>query len=145
MTDKINYLYFHISLETGDVVYVGTGSGGRAWASSKTHRRNAAHRNWLASMDEQGLTPDQYVSIEYKNFNRALVLKKEQECIAELSPVFNYTGKWDWCLSLSDDQITLSKLLREEGMGYKAIAKEVGSSAMTVFRLLNNKTKGYND
>lgn len=144
MTDEVlHYLYYHVDPDTREVLYVGTGSKERAWLSRQHNRNNPAHFSWLAELEKQGFTPDAWVEIYFSSFDREEVLALERQRISEIKPMFNYTEKWTWCLSLTDAQVEKAKELRSTGYTYKAIAKEIDSSTMTVYRLLTGQTKGY--
>ena len=138
------YVYFHVDPETGDIVYVGSGTKERAWTTRESNRNNVDHHNWLLQKETEGYTPDDYVQIVFKARSKREVLDKESTFIEDLKPVFNKTlSKWWWCLALSEDQLAQAKELRDKGISYKNIAKEVGTSTMTIYRALNGETKGY--
>lgn len=46
-------------------------------------------------------------------------------------------------LTLNDTQISSARQLREDGKSYADVAEEIGTSTMTIYRALNNQTKGY--
>jgi hypothetical protein len=145
MDNTLHYVYFHVSPLSGKVMYVGTGSHERAWVSRDCHRHNADHVKWMQELEEKGYTPDAWVVIKSSSFDRQKILELEREYIETLAPKFNYTNNWSWCMSLTEDQVVLAKQLRSDGLSYKAIAKEIESSTMTVYRLLTGQTKGYNE
>ena len=154
MTDKylptayqqVYYVYFHTDPDTQEVMYIGFGTGERAWIGRCNNRNNSEHVEWLASQQAKLRTPDEYVSIEFKSFDKNEALAKERELIEDLAPKFNYTGKWEWCMVLNEEQLKSARYLRDEtGLSYKAIATEIGVSTMTIYRALNGQTKGYNE
>lgn len=142
---SLYYVYLHRSPDTKEIVYIGFGTKERAWNCRKTHRRNNEHLDWLAYYDSKGYTMDEIVEISFKSRDREAALEMERKLIDTYRPKFNYTEAWSWCMSLTPEQIVLARSLREDGLSYSNIATEIGSSAMTVYRLLNGQTKGYND
>ena len=141
---QVFYVYFHVDPDSGEIVYVGSGTKERAWTARASNRHNEAHLTWLQRMETRGFTPDQYVSVVYRNSDKRAVLDKERELIEELKPEFNQTlNKWWWCLTLSEEQLKEARELRDEGMSYKKIGEVIGTSTMTVWRALNGETKGY--
>ena len=46
-------------------------------------------------------------------------------------------------LSLNDEQIHVAKQMRKDGWSYKSISEKISSSTMTVYKLLNGRTKNY--
>jgi len=53
------YWYKHIDPDTQELVYVGHGSGGRAWQCGSTHSplRSKEHLKWADDLLERGVTP----------------------------------------------------------------------------------------
>src|ERR1700683_3381956 len=56
-----DYVYLHFHPQRPDeIVYVGRGSGGRAWSSDG---RSTAHQLWMMEWQGLGYSPDQFVRI----------------------------------------------------------------------------------
>jgi hypothetical protein len=62
--DNINYVYLHKEPTTGEVVYVGKGSGGRAWDTTRNKQAmNPEHYTWMQSLMSQGYIPTDWAVI----------------------------------------------------------------------------------
>ncbi len=57
------YVYAHIEPISGETMYVGMGSGGRAFVCSPTSHGNVEHRNWITGLLNDGFTPEQWVKV----------------------------------------------------------------------------------
>lgn len=143
---SIHYVYLHTDPRSKEVMYVGSGTKERAWVYSATTRNNPDHLAWCIELQHLGYTPDEWVSIELRTRDKEQVLAWERKLIVDLDPDFNRTNRrWDWCLTLSEEQLAAARKYRAEGYSYKIIAREVGTSTMTIYRALNGRTKGYNE
>lgn len=140
---QVFYVYFHVDPATDEVVYVGSGTKERAWTIRESNRSNEQHLDWLLKLETEGRTPDEHVHIAHKFRTKREALDKEAELIEELNPRFNRTLDRSWALVLSVAQVEDAKSLRDMGFSYKKIADKIGTSTMTVYRLLNGETKGY--
>ena len=76
------YVYKHIS--GGEIVYVGMGSGNRAWNSS---RENPAHNDWMKKYLIWRDGSHNMELVYYADKKEALALEKE--LISKLRPLFN--------------------------------------------------------
>jgi hypothetical protein len=70
---RSHYVYAHFHPVTKQVVYVGQGTGARAWVCDRTQwRRNSgetvgkAHAAWIENLLTAGYTPADFVHIERK-------------------------------------------------------------------------------
>lgn len=138
--DAYHYVYRHKDPDTGAIRYVGKGSGGRAWVTERVGQPKLTEqlKEWLI----QGYVPSEWVEIVAQRLTREEAFEMEKELIERYEPDLNCT-QWDWSLTLTTEQIACAKALRAEGMSYEKVAKEIGTSTMTVYRLINNVTKGY--
>lgn len=132
------YVYQHIDPYTNKVVYVGHGSGGRAWQCGSSHSplRSKDHCEWADKLLSKGLTPDDWVEIVYKGRTKSEARELERALIRELKPIYNKDIR-SKCLKLTPEIYRQSLKMREEGMSYNQIGKEVGLSTMVIHRALN--------
>lgn len=132
------YVYFHIDPISKEIVYVGEGSGGRAWQCSKTNRHDKDHYGWICNLLESGFTPQDFVVVIQKNMTLADARKCETEYIKRIAPKFNAWGEV-YRGSLTPEQIKQCKDLKERGLTYSEIAAQIGKSNMTVWRAINQE------
>lgn len=138
---SIYYVYHHEHPDTGEVVYVGKGSRGRAWHCAESNSRGASHAVWMNGLIADGFTPDAWVVLLETGLTEADAYAKEALLIDNHLPIFN--SKHDAACKLTQDNLSQIKLLRENGNTYKGIGEIVGFSTMTIYRALNGKTKNY--
>ena len=86
------YVYKHIDPETNDVVYVGKGSGGRAWDVTRCRSQNKDHQEWMQSLCAKGYTPDEWVEICYKGLTEEEALRIEKDFLSKSLTAFNRQG-----------------------------------------------------
>ena len=128
--------YVYAFMDEGVAVYVGFGSGGRAWS---THRQGQPElQEWI---DEQlcwNLLPNKYVEIVDMALTREEALELEATVIKEMSPKFNKLH--------NDEHTPISKFnhllpkavgLRQSGKSFSEIGEHIGVSTMTAWRMLN--------
>lgn len=80
------YVYDHFDPVSGEVVYIGLGTMGRAWDAST---RTATHKEWCIRLSERGYTPDQYVRLRVRGLRRLAALQLERRAIEAAKPRFN--------------------------------------------------------
>lgn len=144
--DLFHYVYEHVDPRTGELLYVGHGSRGRAWThgSDKTVLRSQEHLAHLESMTQDGFVASEWVNILIQGISKSDACLKEQELIRQLKPLYNKPqGKK--ALKLTPEQYTLCLQMRQDGLFYYQIADEMGVSTMTIYRALNNQTKNIGD
>jgi predicted DNA-binding protein (UPF0251 family) len=145
-SEPIYYVYKHTDPRTQELIYIGHGARGRAWThgSKLTALRSQEHLAHLEDMVYSGYNPCDWVALIYKGLTKEAACKQEQEFIRSLKPRYNLPqGKQ--LLKLTPEQFELCKVMREEGLFYHDIAKEVGVSTMTIYRALNGQTKNIGD
>jgi len=76
-TDYV-YEHFHPQ-QTSQVVYVGRGSGSRAWSSEG---RSQGHMVWMREWQCLGYSPDQYVRIVFRKLTPQQAIEKEKQLLA---------------------------------------------------------------
>jgi len=99
-----NYVYGH--REGSVIVYIGSGTGGRAWACKGTDRRNEEHKLWIETqiLDRAG-----FVDILYSRVSKEEASTIERKMIEELQPKFNYEFTEAWAKEKSEQGHTMAK------------------------------------
>ncbi len=135
------YWYKHVDPDTQEVVYVGHGSGGRAWQCGSSHSplRSKEHCKWADDLLERGITPDEWVEIGDRGISKEEAKETELQLIHELKPKFNMSIRYP-LLKFTPELYDKAVGLRNAGYTYQAIAKALGLSAMVVHRGLNKKS-----
>jgi hypothetical protein len=150
-TNYQRYTYIHRDPITNIVRYVGAGSKGRAWACGwsskggpKRGNRTKDHQKWLDSLFDMGYTMGDIVEIIQQGLTKVEAHILEQKLFKQYNSVnlFNIFSKPS-LLKLEEKEIKSAQKLREQGKSYKDISCNIGVSTMTIYRALNNKTKGY--
>lgn len=138
----IYYVYTHTDPRNDEVIYIGHGCRGRAWihGSKRNCLRSQDHLDHLESMIQDGFVPSDWVDIVCQGMTKKDAAKAEQVMIRDLNPTYNKPQGLH-LIKLDKESLSLCKVLRERGMYYHDIAKEVGVSTMTVYRALNGQTK----
>ena len=91
---KAHYVYTHVDPDTDEIVYVGKGTNGRAWAfgSPSVGRRtirSKEHTEWYHEKEARGLHPGDLVNIvKVFSYSRE-ALAYEKELIGHYDPIFN--------------------------------------------------------
>ncbi len=142
------YLYLHVDPKTQSVVYIGKGTGGRAWDCAYTSRGNKQHQAWMVSLLEQGYTPADFVAVLEQNLNEIEAQTRERELIEQHlksgSPLFNLMQRGQTKQTkLSLEALKQARLLREQGLSYKKIGDQLSVGAMLIYDALNGRTKAY--
>lgn len=72
-----DYVYLHFHPQRPDeIVYVGRGSGGRAWSSDG---RSTAHQLWMMEWQGLGYSPDQFVKIAARGLTPEQAERRERQ------------------------------------------------------------------
>ena len=150
-SECIHYVYHHMDPVTKELVYIGHGCKSRAWimgtsiaSVGKYGHRKEPHQEWLERLTNEGFTPADWVVILFQNLTKSKACQLEQDLIRRHTPRFNSPlGKKQLILSAED--VTFAKDLREEGMSYYNVAKELGVSTMCLWRAINGKNKNANE
>jgi len=101
MIKELYYLYQHVDPDSGEIVYVGIGTGSRAWAtgtSSGSHR-GEEHSAWINELYKTGYTMGDISKIVITLLSKIEALSIEDEYIKKLKPRFNKLGNPDLFLN----------------------------------------------
>lgn len=130
------YVYTHRKPETNEVLYVGRGSGGRAWQTGASHRCNPAHQDWLkAMMYQENITMANIVVIEASNLYFEDSVQIEKDLIEEFNPIFN--RKMGVPFKLSEEDIKEARRVKDtQNITYSELAEKYNVSTMTMWRAL---------
>lgn len=136
------YVYLHRDPETHEVRYVGAGSGGRAWTCDS--HRSPEHRRWLTLQFNFGYTMGDIVEVVAQGLCTSDARAMEIELVQEQDPAHLFNIQTiPSLLALSEDNFRLAQKFHAEGVSYAKIGVTLGVSTMTVYRALNNQTRGY--
>ena len=141
----IYYVYTHCDPRTFEIRYVGMGQGQRAWMmrpskdSVRYGHRKEEHYLWFKGLESEGYTLSDIVSIinhgHYKK--EALLIERKLINSVGYDNLFNTDCKAK-NYAKNKDKILLAKKLRNQGLYYSQICKEMGEkSHMTVWRYVN--------
>lgn len=135
------YVYKHTDPRTGELVYIGQGSGGRAWQCGSSHSpvRSEEHKDWGDALGLEGFTSDQWVEIIKRGLSKEAAIIKERTLIRELRPRFNKIQGLK-LLKMNKEILDKAFELRQLGLSYQSIAAEVGLAPMTVHRAMAGKS-----
>ena len=81
-TENKYYVYFH--MKEGQIVYIGKGSGGRAWNTART---NDYHSEWL---EESILNNTNFVHMAATRLGEKEAYDLESSLIAQHKPIYNH-------------------------------------------------------
>jgi hypothetical protein len=116
------YVYQHKDLETGELVYVGHGTNGRAWDCSGKSR-DKPHKEWMLN---QYLISPFFVDILFITSDKAECLKYEKELIYKYKPRFNnlLNGSRNPSAKLNEEQVLEIINLLHQGLSAKEVASQ---------------------
>ena len=144
--DPVHYVYLHRNPTTNEILYVGSGRNERAYRSTTTGNstvyghRDREHAFVLRELQLKGFLPEDWVEILYKGLTKSEACVLEQKITRKLNPKFNKPAGLKQ-LKITPAMLNTAKELRDKGMFYHDIARELGLSTMTIHRALNGKTK----
>ena len=146
MTNKYElprYVYMHTDIDTGETLYVGVGTGERAW-EWRSNKRSKEHNELLRGYLEKGYVPSDWASIVESNLNSKEAVELETKLIQQYLPVYNkcknpeyVSDKWKF-----SEVHEFAKSLREMGYSYPNIAFLLGgnptkTNTMSAWRMCN--------
>jgi hypothetical protein len=131
--NNLNYVYSHIDPLTGEIMYIGMGTGGRAWASGSSSGtyRDPEHATWLEELFNMGYTMGDISKVLHKQKSRNDAYKIEHELILALKPIFNKIGNPDrnYTRKFTEQQALTAVALHESGVKLCDIPRELGISS----------------
>lgn len=140
--DSYQYVYKHIDPRNDECVYVGRGSGQRAWMmrnsgiGARYGHRSSEHYAWFRELEVLGYHLGQIVSILKHQLSPEEVKYWEKILIEDCRPRFNKMHNPDY--SFRDvELVARCKALRVEGLTYEQIGKQLGVATMTAYRNIN--------
>ncbi len=101
------YVYVHRDIgDTYQIVYIGKGTGGRAWDVSRSRGNNKDHQEWMQGLMEEGKIPSDWVQVVMSNLSEKEAFEKEKALLHTYGqPKFNRTcGERNHRAKLTDDQ-----------------------------------------
>jgi len=138
MIKELYYIYQHVDPDTGEIVYVGMGTGSRAWATgtSSSSMRGPMHSAWLTELYHQGYTMGDVAKVTNTLLTRQQAIQIENALIKELKPKYNIQGNPDVFINkkFTETQASEALIAHLNGTPYHAIPLlfELTSSNMSV-------------
>lgn len=139
---SIYYVYEHVDPRSGEIVYIGMGSGGRAWDVSRDRNHHKNHLSWMKELMFDGYIPSDWVNILAKNLDQISAREKE---VNEIHNHGNRTrfnrqsGERQHQAKLTDKQALEVFTLKTQGFTHKEIAKKFGVSRPAISMILSGK------
>lgn len=132
------YIYLHNDPETNENVYIGHGNNSRAWLIGPTFR-SEEHQKWLENLLNTGYDLSEIVTIGHKGLTKQQAREHELYLIHKWKPRFNKSIRYSG-LKFTPEKYDKAKILREQGLSYNKIAKELELAPMTVHRGMSGKS-----
>lgn len=135
------YVYYHVEPSSREIVYIGKGTGGRAWDVTRSRGEHKEHQEWMMSLMDEGFVPSDWVVIFKKGLSEKEAFKEERELLNETGPVkFNrQAGEKQHQAKMSNEQALEAFELREKGLTHAEIANLYGVSRSAISMLLSGK------
>lgn len=139
-----HYIYQHVDPVTKEIVYVGSGSGQRAWMMRNSGglgprygHRSPEHYKWFRALEHSGYTLLDIVVILEKQLNKEEATKKERKLVLTIKPRYNRQKGPN---SMVDPtRVKEAVQLRELGLSYSQIAAKLNIAPMTAWRNVNER------
>ena len=142
MDNYQQYIYRHIDGE--EVVYIGVGTGARAFYSLQMGHRSKEHSDWMEDKYNQGIIPVEFIAT---GLTKEEAKETEKELIAKHRPRFNKQHNPDHSFSRWPKEIvSFAKDLRAMGYSYTKISYMLGAESlvsrrntkqMSIWRMIN--------
>lgn len=99
------YVYVHRDLDD-NIVYVGKGTGGRAWDVTRCRGQHKEHQEWMQKQMERGFIPSDWTDVLYKGLTEKDAYTKEKEILHRIGgTIFNrQSGERNYQAKLTDEQ-----------------------------------------
>lgn len=137
------YVYLHVDPITGETVYVGKGTLGRAWDVTRVRKKHHhEHCSWMLSLSEQGYLPTDWVHILERNLTEDEAFSKEKEYLHNNGKLkFNrQSGEDNYQAKLTDSQAReIYKLANFDKLKHKEIADKYKVSRTCVSMIASGK------
>ncbi len=129
---QLYYVYIHACPVTGEVLYIGHGTGARAWNYREYSSRSSEHESVLSKLFAEGFLPTDWVIIHEKGLSKADAIEIEQRLIKGSSPRFNKAHKPMYQVNrkvskTGKEICKFAHMLHEMGYGYQRIAFLMGA------------------
>jgi hypothetical protein len=130
---SLYYVYIHQCPVTGHILYIGHGTGARAWNYREYSSRSVEHEAYLTKLFSDGFLPTDWVTIYAKGMSKPLAIQLEFDLIKLHNPKFNKTHKPSYKASnkISKTGVDICRfayMLHNMGYGYRRIAFLMGAS-----------------
>lgn len=132
------YVYTHHDPVTHELMYIGKGSGGRAWDVSRNRSENPLHQKWMLCLLENGYLPIDWTDIESKNLTNEEARKRELQLIHTNPSRFNrQSGENQHQSKLTNNQaIEIYKRIHT-GEKARALSEEFKVSRAAIYHIKN--------
>ena len=130
---QLYYVYTHVCPVTGEELYIGHGTGARAWNYREYSSRSPEHEAYLSKLFADGYLPTDWVIIQEKGLTKADAIIMESALIALANPKFNKAHKPMYSVrnkvqNTGEEICRFAYMLHEMGYGYQRIAFLMGAS-----------------
>lgn len=127
------------------------GKGARAYeykhskgSNTRYGQRSKEHAEYLDSLYKMGFLPHEWIIFHYRDIDKDEAKVKEKELIKKLKPIYNRkAGIKHLKFDINDVRKILK--LRQKGLYYHQIGKQMNCGAMVVHRIINNKSPRYEE
>lgn len=119
---NIYYLYEHRDPKTNKIVYIGMGTGSRAWAcgASSSTSRDIDHKVWIEERYKEGYTMGDITIVTTTLLTKKEAFKMEYSLIQKYKPIFNKLSNPDVfrCKKFSAEMAKVAYTLWQDGVPY---------------------------
>lgn len=139
-----HYVYQHRDPHSGEVVYLGSGTQERAWATRKSFRRGA-HFDWIQNLILEGFVPSDWVEVVAKGLSKEEAHALERHFLLSCVPEFNRTAFGDAHPNSRLSSESAQEIFRRAwgGASYTQLALEFGVSKSTVRDIKHKRRRAH--
>ncbi len=141
--NKRYYVYRHVDPLTNEIVYIGKGTGGRAWDTTRNKSNsNPEHLQWMLDLQDQGYTPQDWVQIILSGLEEKEAFTKEKEVNHLLGvPRFSRNmGEDNHLAKLTNDNVVdIFKQLQAKEKTHRELANQYGVSRTCISHIASRK------
>ena len=99
------YVYQHKDPRTGEIVYVGHGTLGRAWDVSRNRSQHPAHQDWMYELTERGHLPSDWTEIIERSLTKDQARQREKFYLQLRTYRYNrQRGEMNYQAKITDEQ-----------------------------------------